>query len=133
MPEVDRPAPIAGIVPGLKVFVVEDEAIIAMMLEDMLMDMGCTVLGPSGGIEQAISLIESGDHPDVAILDVNVAGQTIYPVAELLAARDVPLIFATGYGSVGLAEAWRSRITVQKPYAQHDIERALRAALATAG
>jgi CheY-like chemotaxis protein len=129
---MDNPDPASGIVPGLKVFVVEDEAMIAMMLEDILLDMGCTVLGPSFGIDQAIALIESGDHPDVAILDVNVAGQTVYPVAELLAARGVPLIFATGYGSVGLAEAWRSRITVQKPYAQDDIERALRAALATA-
>ena len=132
MPEVDNTAAPTALAPGLKVFVVEDEAIIAMMLEDMLMDMGCTVMGPSGAIDQAISLIQTGEQPDVAILDVNVAGKHIYPVAELLAASNVPLVFATGYGSVGLAEAWRSRITVQKPYTQHDIERALRAAMATA-
>lgn len=113
---------------GLKVFVVEDEAIIAMMLEDILMDLGCTVIGPALGIQQAKDIIAANETPSAAILDVNVAGQPVYPVAEILAEKGVPLIFATGYGAAGLAENWRGRVTVQKPYTQDDIIRALRAA-----
>jgi len=115
---------------GLKVFVVEDEAIIAMMLEDMLTDLGCSVIGPCTGMKQAQEMLAGSETPNVAILDVNVGGEQVYPVASVLAERGVPLVFATGYGSVGLAEQWRSRVTVQKPYTQDDIARALDAALA---
>lgn len=115
---------------GLKVFVVEDEAIIAMMLEDMLMDLGCSVIGPCTGLKQAHEMLAGTDTPGAAILDVNVGGEQVYPVATALAERGVPLVFATGYGSVGLAESWRNRVTVQKPYTQDDIVRALNAAIA---
>ncbi len=115
---------------GLKVFVVEDEAIIAMMLEDMLLDLGCSVIGPCTGLKQAHQVLASSETPGAAILDVNVGGEQVYPVASALAARGVPLVFATGYGSVGLADDWRDRVTVQKPYTQDDISRALGAAIA---
>lgn len=114
---------------GLKVFVVEDEAIIAMMLEDMLTDLGCSVIGPCTGLKQAHEMLAGSETPGAAILDVNVGGEQVYPVATALAERGVPLVFATGYGSVGLAESWRGRVTVQKPYTQDDIVRALGAAI----
>ncbi len=110
---------------GLKVFVVEDEAIIAMMLEDMLSDLGCNVIGPCTGLKQAHEMLAGAETPNVAILDVNVGGEQVYPVATALKERGVPLVFATGYGSVGLAEVWRACVTVQKPYTQDDIVRAL--------
>lgn len=113
---------------GLSVFVVEDEAIIAMMLEDMLTDLGCRVVGPCTNLKQAHETLAETETPQAAILDVNVGGEQVYPVAMALAARGVPLVFATGYGSAGLAEAWRDRVTVQKPYTQDDIVRALGAA-----
>lgn len=117
---------------GLTVFVVEDEAIIAMMLEDMLLDLGCSVIGPCTNLAQAHDMLTRPETPHVAILDVNVGGEQVYPVASALSERGVPLVFATGYGSVGLSDAWRKHVTVQKPYTQDDIVRAVSAAVEAA-
>lgn len=110
-----------------RILVVEDEAIVAMLLEDMLGDLGCVVAGPAMSVKQGLALAD--DPLDAAILDVNVAGERVYPIAERLAARSVPVIFATGYGEGGLTEPWRGRTTVQKPYTEGDILRALKAVL----
>jgi CheY-like chemotaxis protein len=92
---------------GLRVLVVEDEAAISLLLEDMLLDFGCEVVGPA------------------AILDVNVAGEPIYPVAEALMLRQVPFVFSTGYGSAGIKDAFRDRPVLQKPFAQQDLKQKL--------
>lgn len=115
---------------GLKVFVVEDEAIIAMMLEDMLIELGCGVLGPCTSLTKALAVLAQSEKPGAAILDVNVAGTEVYPVAAALNDLGVPTVFATGYGAAGVAAAWRDRVILQKPYTQHDLVRALTAALA---
>ena len=114
---------------GLKIFVVEDEALIAIMLEDILLDLNCLVAGPHFSVQQATDALDGGVMPDAAILDVNVGGQQIYPVAEMLRARGVPLVFATGYGQSGLDSAWASSVAVMKPYLQSDIVEALKTAL----
>lgn len=110
---------------GRKVFVVEDESLVAMLLETMLEDMGCTVFGTAARVEDALEMIACDARPDVALLDVNVAGQTVYPVAEALDRKGVPLVFSTGYGQGGLAEGWEGRPTVQKPYTEAMIRDAL--------
>ena len=113
---------------GQRVLVVEDEPAIAMLLEDMLEDLGCSLVGSAASIERALTLIES--HPiDLGLLDVNVAGQPIYPVVEKLAVRGVPFVFSTGYGAGNLDERYRDRPVLPKPFMQADLERSLLAAL----
>lgn len=112
---------------GLSVFVVEDEALVALNLEDMLEELGCDVIGPAMKMDAALAMVEKGLAADVAILDVNIGGQPIYPLAKLLAARDMPIVFATGYGRAGLPEEWQEHPVLQKPYALHDLEACLAA------
>ncbi|GBU16033.1 MULTISPECIES: response regulator [Methylobacterium] len=116
---------------GTKVFVVEDEAAISMLLEDMLLDFGCEVVGPAARLTTALEMAENESF-DVAILDVNVAGEPIYPVAEAIAKRGLPLVFSTGYGGAGIREPFRDRPVVQKPFSQADLKRTLTGAVAAA-
>src|SRR5829696_4237995 len=86
---------------GLRVLVVEDEAAISLLLEDMLLDFGCEVVGPAARLGAALALVRD-ETVDLAILDVNVAGEPIYPVVSALADMKVPFVFSTGYGSAGI-------------------------------
>ncbi len=110
---------------GKAILVVEDEAIVAMLLENILEDLGCRVVGPALTLQQARDILALGAVVDAAILDVNLHGERVYPIAEILAQRGVPLAFATGYGEGGLEGAWRTHPAVQKPYTMDDIERAI--------
>lgn len=110
---------------NLTVLVVEDEALVALNLEDMLGDLGCTVVGPAMKYEAAIDLLERGVTADLAILDVNIGGKPVYPIAERLAERRMPIVFATGYGRSGLPDSWRAWPVLQKPYAVRDLEECL--------
>src|SRR3978361_1541682 len=101
--------------PGGSVFLVEDEVMIRMMVEDMLKGLGSRVAAEAREIGQALRLAQSTEF-DLAILDVNVNGKVISPVADLLKARNRPFIFATGYGSSGLPEEYRDRPALQKPF-----------------
>ncbi len=116
---------------GARVLVVEDEAAISMLLEDMLLDFGCEVVGPAARLSKALEMAESESFV-VAILDVNVAGEPIYPVAEAIVRRGLPLVFSTGYGGAGIREPFRDRPVVQKPFSQQDLKRTLIAAIAAA-
>jgi len=100
---------------GLKVLVVEDEALIAMDLGAALRRAGCRVVGPAPGIEQALRTIAT-EEADVALLDVNLGGEEIFPVADELARRGIPFVFLTGYGRDALPERFRDRPTSPKPY-----------------
>ncbi len=88
---------------------------IRMMVADMLEELGYRVVAEAGDINEAIRLLQSTDF-DFAILDVNVNGKVISPVADLIKARNRPFIFATGYGSSGLPEEYRDRPALQKPF-----------------
>ncbi|MFD0935086.1 response regulator [Methylobacterium trifolii] len=116
---------------GIRVLVVEDEAAISMLLEDMLLDFGCTVVGPAARLSTALEMAEAETYT-VAILDVNVAGEPIYPVAEAIARRGLPLVFSTGYGGAGIREPFRDRPVVQKPFSQADLKRTLTGAVKAA-
>ncbi len=109
---------------GLRILVVEDEAAISLLLEDMLLDFGCEVIGPAARLSAALDAV-SREQVDLAILDVNVAGEPIYPVAEALAQRSIPFVFSTGYGSAGIRDTFRDRPVLQKPFAQHDLKQKL--------
>ena len=101
---------------GLRLLLVEDEAMVAMMLEDMLGDLGCEVVGPAGSVARAQELAQSEATIAAAILDVNLGGLPIYPVAETLKARGVPFVFITGYGSADIDGRFADAPTVQKPF-----------------
>ena len=110
---------------GLKVLVVEDEMLVSMLVEDMLSDLGCTVVGPAAELEEAMTLAQSADI-DLALLDVNLGGKPIFPVADALKARGVPFAFASGYGEAGLSEDHRGAAVLQKPFREADLAKALR-------
>ena len=113
---------------GLRILIVEDEAAISLLLEDMLLDFGCEVVGPAGRLAAALDLAATESF-DLAILDVNVAGEPIYPLVEALEQRKVPFVFSTGYGSAGIKDAYRDRPVVQKPFAQNELRQRLLSAL----
>jgi DNA-binding NtrC family response regulator len=118
---------------GIRVLLVEDETLVAMLLEDMIADLGGTVIGSASRVSRALEMVEDpGCAIDLAVLDVNLGGEEVFPVASALAERRVPFAFSTGYGNAGLPEAWRSRPTLQKPFTQDQVtlvlERALRSA-----
>ncbi len=101
---------------GLRVFVVEDEAMVAMMLEDMLEDFGCIIVNVAGTVDSALEQVEADQQIDAAILDVNLGGEKIYPVADALVQREVPFVFSTGYGPGDLAQRYPHSQTLTKPY-----------------
>ena len=111
---------------GLRVLLVEDEMMVAMLLEDMLADLGHAVVGPISRVDRAVEAARR-EPLDAAILDVNLDGQEVYPVAEALAARGIPFAFATGYGSEGLREPWRGRPVLRKPFRRGDLDRVMTA------
>ncbi|MGE0044722.1 MAG: response regulator [Hyphomonadaceae bacterium] len=111
---------------GLRVLVLEDEALVSMMLEAMLEEMGCTIVGPFLHLEKAVDFIAANPGAaDAALLDVNVAGKRSTPAADLLAAQNIPFAFCTGYDAAGIEEAHRAAPRLSKPFMQKDIEAAL--------
>ena len=115
--------PIAALA-GLKVLVVEDETIVAMLLEQMLEELGCVVAGVSGQVSAATELAQTIDA-DIAILDMNLGGQRVDPVAETLAGRNLPFVFASGYGEDGLSPQFRGRPVLPKPFRLDQLRDAL--------
>jgi CheY-like chemotaxis protein len=113
-----------------RVLVVEDELMIRMLLEDMLGELGYTVAAQAARVEEALDAAKNAAF-DVAILDVNLNGQTVVPVAEALDARGMPFVFATGYGDVGLPEAFRNRPMLKKPFQMDGLGRTLELALSS--
>jgi len=118
---------------GLRIFAVEDESLVAMQLEDILGDLGCEIVGLAMRVPRALAMLDGAPQIDAAVLDMNIAGEKVYPVAERLRDEGVPIIFATGYGVSGIAEEWRSWPILQKPYTGDQVESALMRALALQG
>jgi CheY-like chemotaxis protein len=115
--------------PRCRVLVVEDETMIAMLVEDMVQDFGSAVVGPAAKMDEALNLARNANL-DAAILDINVGGAAIFPVADVLRARGIPLIFSTGYGLDGLPPRFLGSPTLRKPFTYEALREALRNALA---
>jgi len=115
---------------GLAIFVVEDEALVALNLEAMLEDIGCRVIGPAMRFERAEQMMHEGLAADAAILDVNIGGRQVFDLARGLARRGIPIVFATGYGRDGMPGEWLDRPILQKPYVEREVRKALREAMA---
>jgi len=114
--------------PAGSVFLVEDEVMIRMMVADMLEELGYSVAAEAGEINEAVRLAGSTEF-DIAILDVNVNGKVISPVAEVIQGLGRPFIFATGYGAQGLPEEFRNRPTLQKPFQMETLAQVLASTL----
>src|SRR5262249_4332297 len=109
-----------------RILVVEDEVMIRMLLEDMLGELGYTVAAEAACIDEALEATKNADF-DLAILDANLNGQPVSPVADALVARGTPFVFATGYGE--LAEPYRDRPTLKKPFQMDGLKQMLQSAL----
>jgi CheY-like chemotaxis protein len=110
--------------PGRGVLIVEDEAMVAMLLEDLLQELGCHVVEIASRVDTALVSITARIF-DVAILDVNLKGETSYPVADLLELCKMPFLFATGYEIQVIPEKYRQHTVLQKPFRKEELEEAL--------
>jgi CheY-like chemotaxis protein len=107
-----------------RILVVEDEFLIRMLLEDMLTDLGYELVGVAGRVDEAAEMAQTKEF-DLAILDVNLDGHDVYPVADLISKRGLPFMFVTGYGGRGLPDNYRGRPTLQKPFQMDELQRML--------
>lgn len=117
---------------GKRILIIEDEAMVAMLLEDMITDLGHTTSGVATSLAEAEALLARGPAPDAAILDVNLSGVMSYPVADLLSERGIPFLFSTGYGRQEPMGRYRSPV-LQKPFSLSDLRRTLDDVLAGGG
>jgi CheY-like chemotaxis protein len=111
---------------GLKVLVVEDNYFVAAALAQHIEDFGATVVGPVGTIQSALKLVDKhGFEINAASLDINLAGQLVFPVADALLARDIPVVFSTGYDLQVIPENYRGITRCQKPINSETVAREL--------
>ncbi len=100
---------------GCRVMIVEDELLVAMLMEDTLIDQGCEVVGPFARLDDAMRAAET-ELLDLAVLDVNVAGRNVYPVAEMLVSRDIPFLLVSGYGQDAVPINRPNWVACAKPF-----------------
>lgn len=109
---------------GLRVLLVEDEMLVAMLVEDTLAEHECVVVGPAATVTEALRLAQTAEI-DAAIMDVNVGGEKAYPVADALDARGIPFLLVSGYGQSAVPHdrpGWR---VCPKPFRGDDMMRML--------
>lgn len=109
---------------SLRVLVVEDEALISMLIEDMLAEIGCQHVEVAASVEGALGVLAK-TSPDFAVLDINLNGQRSFPVADILRSRAIPFIFLSGYGARGLDATYADAKVLEKPFRVGDLETAL--------
>jgi CheY-like chemotaxis protein len=115
-----------GPVEGLRLFVVEDEALVAMMLEDMLADLGCEIVDIASTVRDALNRLPAASATaDGAVLDVNIGGEMVFPVADALTELGLPFMFVTGYGRNGLGGRYPGAQVLAKPYSARSLTHAL--------
>ena len=111
--------------PRTRVLLVEDEAIIVMLMEDLLEEFGCEVVATAAQVDDAVAAARTGEF-DLVFLDVNLRGVPVYPVADVLRARAIPFAFVTGYGSTGVDTSHLKAPILQKPFQSRDLAAVLR-------
>lgn len=113
---------------ALRVLVVEDEAMVAMLIEDMLEDIGCKVIDSIASLAKACDAAATADL-DLAMLDMNIAGEKVFPVAQILRERRIPFLFSSGYGEAGLPAEYATCQVLSKPFSQESLKEKLVLAL----
>jgi CheY-like chemotaxis protein len=119
-----------GSLKGVQVLVVEDEAVISMILHEFLEDLGCVVIGPSHSLSEALSLARNAAI-DVALIDVNLHTVEAFPVADVLAERGIPFVFMSGDGNIN-SKHHAGQPVLGKPFAMQEVPSALHSALGRA-
>ncbi|MCO6418074.1 response regulator [Siccirubricoccus sp. KC 17139] len=114
--------------PGLRVLLVEDEGGVALLLEDMLEELGCVVVASAARLAHAYEAVQA-KLLDLVVLDVNVAGEASFDLARMLVQRGIPFVFSTGYGSSGLPADLRNQLVLAKPFGLPDLRQSIAAAL----
>lgn len=110
--------------PKCRILLVEDEALIAMLMEDMLAELDCEVSATVGQLDEAVR-VAGAQHFDMAFIDVNLRGVPAWPLADVLRARGIPFAFVTGYGSAGTTATHADVPVLQKPFRVQDLEAVL--------
>lgn len=108
----------------LRILVVEDEAVIGILIEDMLLELGCGRVDVASSVTCALDILE-GSSPDYAFLDINLNGTKSYPVADVLKSRGIPFVFLSAYGTHGLDSVHADAKILQKPFLPRDLDLAL--------
>ncbi|MGO9173664.1 MAG: response regulator [Rhodomicrobium sp.] len=121
-------APLNDPLQGLRVLVVEDESLVAMLIEEYLSEFGCIVAASARRVDKGLESLKDLDL-GAAVLDVNVAGESVSPIAEVLEGRNIPFVFASGYGARGVEARWTGHPVLQKPFTSNDLRSALLACL----
>ncbi len=111
--------------PKIRVMIVEDEALIAMFLANLLQDAGYEIVGPFSKVETGVKAAGTEAMIEAALLDVNLGRSTVFPVADRLAERNIPIVFMTGYGLQGLPEHYKAWQVITKPYTPSMVTEAL--------
>ena len=117
---------------GKRILVVQDEMLVALLIEDMLAELGCTILGPCNTVAKALGAAMTEGF-DLALLDVNIAGEKVYPVADALTARHIPFLFLSGYGATAIPPGHPDWKVCSKPFRGQELTDMLSATLGTAG
>jgi DNA-binding response OmpR family regulator len=105
---------------GFRALIIEDEGPIALLIEDMLLDLGCEIIASAAELETACEIARTA-HVDFALLDLNLNGLSALPVAHVLHERGIPFVFSTGYGVTGLSDGFESYPTLAKPFVIDDL------------
>ena len=114
-----------------RVLVVEDAPVVAEVLKETLIDLGYEVVGPTGNLAVAVAFAE-GEQLDAAVIDLNIRGGKVYPVARALSLRGIPFLVASGYGDWTMPEEWKGRPRLQKPFTAEVLDQKLKEILAPA-
>ncbi|MGI4977373.1 MAG: response regulator [Janthinobacterium lividum] len=120
-----------GALQGLRILVVEDEYLIAQEIAEVLADAGAETLGPVPSVGEALRMVEAEERIDCALLDVNVGSEPVWPAVDVLLARGVPVVLATGYDARAVPRAYAHLPRCGKPASGQDLTRALAQALAS--
>ena len=115
---------------GRRILIVEDSPVVAPFTADVVDELGCTVVGPAPNMAAARQLLEE-ERFDAAIMDIHIRGERVFPLLEVLEARQIPFVLSSGYADWAMPDKWQDRPRLQKPYTIDQVEAALKSLLAS--
>jgi CheY-like chemotaxis protein len=110
---------------GRRILVIEDSPVVGPFTAELLADLGCEVIGPAPNMAAARELIESGKEIDAALMDIHIRGERVFPLCDVLAAKDVPFVLTSGYADWQMPDKWQDRPRLNKPYTLEQVGDAL--------
>lgn len=111
---------------GRRILVVEDSPVVGPFTAELLLELGCEVVGPAPNMAAARELLECDEKIDAAMMDVHIRGERVFPLCDALAAKSVPFVLTSGYADWQIPDKWQDRPRLTKPYTIDQVEEALR-------